>query len=45
MGEIPVVRRASISSVTFIVPSWAANAAPLHGADEGQDQTEQEADE
>src|SRR5262245_24578109 len=72
---MPMVVSASISWVTFMVPSWAANAAPvrpamtmpviiapdgdpdqvgdvdrgaellqLHGADEGHDHTDQEAD-
>jgi len=27
-GETPIVRIASISSVIFIVPSWAAKAEP-----------------
>jgi hypothetical protein len=31
-GEIPMVRRASISSFTCIVPSWAAKAAPVRPA-------------
>ena len=28
IGETPIVRIASISSVIFIVPIWAANAEP-----------------
>ena len=32
MGEMPMVFRASISSLTCIVPSWAANAAPVRPA-------------
>ena len=32
MGEMPRVCRASISSLTCIVPSWAAKAAPVRPA-------------
>jgi len=32
MGEIPMVFKASISSLTCIVPSWAAKAAPVRPA-------------
>ena len=28
IGDTPMVRMASISSVSFIVPSWAAKALP-----------------